>query len=1509
MANISPRACSKTPHAVILPLVSLLLVFYWSSDIWQLVVHAVPVQYKTTTIGGFKYVEGVSPMYQAEYGPLSQPSAAIMNDKNETYISDTGNHVIRKITANGIITLFAGLGVGGYNGDDHILKCQFNQPMGLYLAVNGDLYVADSGNSMIRKISASTQMVTTIVSSTNLKNPMGVFVVESTGEIFVTDLNSGNGLVRKFDSTGTTMTIIAGGGSSVLNNVIATNTKLSSPRGIFVTPTGVIYITDTTEGLIRKITVEPNGQYRILTIAGMQGVSGGSFSEGTQPLNTYFQSPIGLYVTSSQDILVADAGFHRIRKISSDLKTVTTVAGNGTSDEDSIQYGNAGDYGPALSAPLNQPNFVSINSRGDLIITGLNRVRMVSGNDSTITTLAGKFKTNLGYGDGLKANSLGIRLTPRHAVLSRDGSEMYVSDSNSHTIRKLGLPNGIITTVAGVKGQSGFNEDGLLANQTTLSIPSGLYLYDNGELLIADSSNHRIRLLQLNGTITTIFSTNTSIGEPSMVVASGSKSTDGYIYFSTKSGIYKGLRSSANFIAVYTYSEFSDPNPTSFHVEQEQDGTVVYFGDVETASLVKYFEKNNTAVKLYTDPNLHTVASVFRRNGTTYFVLGSSRICKLLPDNSIQVIAGILPSNNVEFIGYSGEGLQANQSLLRSPNNLHVSPQGEIFFSERIGLVRKIGLDNTITTVLGFYPLPAPGTLANKFPIFQPGFVAINKNNGQIAIYSSHMTQDHSIFNVDGASGVISTLFGFRTMPAASTSFYEGPVGLSFIVNSQFCYTSKNNLIIATGYHQIVKVSNGMVSVVAGKFRTPSFSPDGTLANNTLMYNPRAVICVPSSQQGADDDIIYFDAGNRRIRMISNGVVKTIVGSGMDGDAKFTNDGVNATSVNIGNSVKALALSPEGDLYYSETSRHIVRVLNATTGLISTVAGIKDARGYYGENIAADLANLDSPHGLTIAPNGDLMIADSTNKIIRRVSKTTKLIRTIAGIPPRAQDCYYNGDLLGTDTCITALSSLAVNPTNGEIVFTDDGNGVVRKLTPFCEGNKTMDSTFSECSCPTGYGGNNCELSICNGTLSSNSGVCSGHGLCTSPGICVCFKGFTGTNCEKSTAIPVASSSSSRVPTDQNNTTTIIIAVVVPVAVVSLIGLIIAMLVIIVMCVVRKRGSKSDLEMNKPTSNVAFPNSSNVELPNSNPNSLISDFPSDMSVNFTPIMISEDRMQQSGVTSTESLVYQADPFSRYQNISRIGKGAFGSVYKANDTKFQNKVKAVKVMKFTSLSDLNNIMKEGMQLMNIRHDNILKVNDFFVSKDNLVCLDMDFYEQGDLAKFVTPQSPFCSEHLIKQIIWQVCNALTYVHGTLNIIHRDIKPSNIFIKSMKDDKIHVVLADFGLAKGNQGSEALSYAGTPLYMSPEIGLGGKYYANTDVYSLGVTIYQIMTKDSSTSISHLLLSKDPESVRKLLLSKMKDGEYSDELCDIVLKMLEKDSMTRPNAMDILGLPYFRNM
>ncbi|EFC41168.1 predicted protein [Naegleria gruberi] len=292
------------------------------------------------------------------------------------------------------------------------------------------------------------------------------------------------------------------------------------------------------------------------------------------------------------------------------------------------------------------------------------------------------------------------------------------------------------------------------------------------------------------------------------------------------------------------------------------------------------------------------------------------------------------------------------------------------------------------------------------------------------------------------------------------------------------------------------------------------------------------------------------------------------------------------------------------------------------------------------------------------------------------------------------------------------------------------------------------------------------------------------------------------------------------------------------------------------------------------------------------------DFPSDASMFLTPLV---------SVSGSSSNNESFNPLSRYLDLVRIGQGAFGSVFRAMDSK-TNTMKAIKVMRYQSNEELNGFMKEGTQLMNVSHPNILKVNDFFISQDNLLCIDMDFYEKGDLVQ-LTYDSFICSEKILLQIIYQMLNALNFIHTSMKLIHRDIKPSNIFIKSIDNDHIEIVIADFGLARADQGSAHKSYAGTPLFMSPELGYGGKYYFNTDIYSLGVTLYQIMTKDTQTSISQLLITKDKIEVNAILKQKFEECKiYSSNLIDLVISMLEKDLTIRPQAKTLLNNPLFKS-
>ncbi|KAG2374520.1 hypothetical protein C9374_010804 [Naegleria lovaniensis] len=190
-------------------------------------------QYTTLTVAGSMYMDTISDHYAlSEYVPLSKPSAAVMNEKNELFVADTNHHVIRVLYPNSTSRVYAGLGTAGFNGDGmHALLTQFHTPIGLSLTPNGDLYVADSGNGRVRKISASTRIVTTLISNQELSTPVGVFAMTN-GDVYVTD--STKGLVKHYNATTGIVSLVAGGGSASRNGALATNTKLVSPYGIHV---------------------------------------------------------------------------------------------------------------------------------------------------------------------------------------------------------------------------------------------------------------------------------------------------------------------------------------------------------------------------------------------------------------------------------------------------------------------------------------------------------------------------------------------------------------------------------------------------------------------------------------------------------------------------------------------------------------------------------------------------------------------------------------------------------------------------------------------------------------------------------------------------------------------------------------------------------------------------------------------------------------------------------------------------------------------------------------------------------------------------------------------------------------------------------------------------------------------------------------------------------------------------------------------------------------------------
>ena len=417
---------------------------------------------------------------------LNRPGGVAVDSAGNLYIADQFNSRIRKVS-NGVITTVAGNGTRDFSGDNGpATSAQLNFPNGVAVDSAGNLYIADSYNDRIRKVSNGA--ISTVAgggssiddnvpaTSAQLYQPLGV-AVDPAGNLYIADTYSHH--IRKV-SNGAISTVA---GSALRgfggDNGPATSAGLYYPQGVAVDSAGGLYIADSADRRIRKVL---NGV--ITTVAG----GGVSIGDNGPAASAQLNGPYGVAMDSAGNLYIADYGNNRIRKVSNGV--ITTVAGNGTP-------GFSGDNGPATSAQLNYPNGVAVDSAGNLYVAdfGNNRIRKVS--NGTITTVAGN-GTGGFSGDNGPAASAQLRQPQGIAVDS--AGILYMADTYNNRIRK--VSNGAITTVAG-SGTQGFSGDNGPATNAQLNLPFGVVVDSAGDLYIADLNNHRIRKVS-NGVITTV---------------------------------------------------------------------------------------------------------------------------------------------------------------------------------------------------------------------------------------------------------------------------------------------------------------------------------------------------------------------------------------------------------------------------------------------------------------------------------------------------------------------------------------------------------------------------------------------------------------------------------------------------------------------------------------------------------------------------------------------------------------------------------------------------------------------------------------------------------------------------------------------------------------------------------------------------------------------------------------------------------------------------------------------
>ncbi len=420
------------------------------------------------------------------------PQGVASDSAGNVYIADTSNSTIRKITPLGVVTTLAGRAGMSGTADGIAAAARFYGPCGVAVDDSGHVYVADSGNLTIRKITAS-EGVTTLAGTPGIFGsgtdgtgpaahfdfPIGV-ALDSTGNLYVADTN--NGTIRKVTPAGVVTTLAGTAGMRGSADGTGAAARFNVPEGVAVDSFGNVYVADTLNHTIRKIT--PTGV--VTTVAGTAGMAGSTDASGAA---ARFNEPIGVAVDSIGYIYVADNGNRTIRRVAPD-GVVTTLAGTAG------VRGNADGIGAA--ARFGRPAGLAADAFGNIYVADgtSSTIRKITP-AGVVTTLAGT-ATEFGSADGTGAAA---RFADPEGVTVDSADNVYVADRSNDTIRQI-TADGVVTTVAGTAGAFG-SADGTGA-AARFNAPTSVALDRAGTLYVTDGNNGTVRQITPAGGVTTL---------------------------------------------------------------------------------------------------------------------------------------------------------------------------------------------------------------------------------------------------------------------------------------------------------------------------------------------------------------------------------------------------------------------------------------------------------------------------------------------------------------------------------------------------------------------------------------------------------------------------------------------------------------------------------------------------------------------------------------------------------------------------------------------------------------------------------------------------------------------------------------------------------------------------------------------------------------------------------------------------------------------------------------------
>ncbi|HEY1662174.1 MAG TPA: Ig-like domain-containing protein [Verrucomicrobiae bacterium] len=409
------------------------------------------------------------------------PNDVTIDSTGNLYVCDGGNDTIRKVTPAGVVSTFAGLPTVSGTADGTGNSARFNGPSGIAADNAGNLYVSDSQNNTIRKITSAAVVRTfagSVVSPGNVdgtgaaarfNQPAGI-AMDNAGNFYVADTY--NDTIRQISSAGSVSTIAGLAGNQGATDASGSNARFNGPYGATVDSSGNVYITDYTNNTVRLLT--PAGV--VTTIAGLAGTSGTTDSTGTA---ARFNGPMGITVGTNGNLFVTDGNNNSIRKITPSGQ-VTTIAGLSG-------LFNSGDIdGTNTVARFDSPRGIAADANGNLYVADFydDAIRKITpvGTNWVTTTIVGP---NSGSGDGIGSYA---EFNGPSGIAVDSAGDLFVADQDNGTIRKIVLvgTNWVVTTIGGTAKDFG-SADGA-GNAALFTFPSSLVVDTNGNIYVIDGN-------------------------------------------------------------------------------------------------------------------------------------------------------------------------------------------------------------------------------------------------------------------------------------------------------------------------------------------------------------------------------------------------------------------------------------------------------------------------------------------------------------------------------------------------------------------------------------------------------------------------------------------------------------------------------------------------------------------------------------------------------------------------------------------------------------------------------------------------------------------------------------------------------------------------------------------------------------------------------------------------------------------------------------------------------------